>query len=299
MKLVITTSSGERTAWSPAPDETFSTKTRSTGPDSACQSGTLLTTPPSTRRRPPCTTIGKTPGQRGAREERGLQRSRREHDLLAGVEVGGDDPQRDLEIGERAGRGGVVDERGQAVVAEEVGAAAHDVPGPVDPPAGEDVVGLELLPHRRELGDAGEVGRVGDGGAVERAGRGPDHDVGHDAPFEQRPQHADLADALVAAAGQNERGARSRRLRRAVAPGDRRETGASFPSSVHRPVRGAACGGSSVDISRTTVPRSRRYRSRHRSSRPSKKPFDTVRHWKTGPAYTPPDPETTRQRKRA
>ena len=26
---------------------------------------------------------------------------------------------------------------------------------------------------------------------------------------------------------------------------------------------------------------------------------DTVRHCKRGPAYTPPDPETTRQRKRA
>ena len=33
------------------PAETFSTNTRSTGPESACHSGTLLTTPPSTRRR--------------------------------------------------------------------------------------------------------------------------------------------------------------------------------------------------------------------------------------------------------
>ena len=99
----------------------------------------------------------------------------------------------------------------EAVVAEEVGAAAHDVPGPVDAPAGEDVVGLELLPHRRQLGDAGEVGGVGDRGAVEGAGRGPDHDVGHDPPLEEGAQHADLADALVAAARQDERGARSRR----------------------------------------------------------------------------------------
>ena len=47
-----------------------------------------------------------------------------------------------------------MDQGGQALVAEQVGAAAHDVPGPVDAPAGEDVVGLELLPHRRELRDA-------------------------------------------------------------------------------------------------------------------------------------------------
>ena len=55
----------ERRAFGPirhAPDETFSTKTRSTGPASACESGTLSTTPPSTRRRPSWWTIGNTPG---------------------------------------------------------------------------------------------------------------------------------------------------------------------------------------------------------------------------------------------
>ena len=86
--------------------------------------------------------------------------------------------------------------------------AAHDVPRPVDLAAGEHVVAAQLLPHRRELRDAGEVRRVADGRAVERAGRGPDHDVGDDAALEQRAQHPDLAHALVAAARQHERGAR-------------------------------------------------------------------------------------------
>ena len=42
--------------------------------------------------------------QRGAGEQRLFQRTTRDHDLFAGVEVGGDDPERNLEVGERAGR---------------------------------------------------------------------------------------------------------------------------------------------------------------------------------------------------
>ena len=130
------------------------------------------------------------PRERGAREQRGLQRSAGEHDLLAGVEVGGDHPERDLEIGERPGRGGVVDQGREALVPEQVGAPPHHVPGPVDASAGEHVVGLELLPHRGELRDPGEVGCVGDRRAVERPGRGTDDDVGDDAALDERAQHA-------------------------------------------------------------------------------------------------------------
>src|SRR5262249_46869075 len=50
--------------------------------------------------------------------------------------------------------------------------------------------------------------RVTDRGAVERAGRAPDHDIGDDPAFEERTQHADLAHALVAATGEDERGPR-------------------------------------------------------------------------------------------
>ena len=103
----------------------------------------------------------------------------------------------------------MVDDRRESLVAEEVRAPAHDIPRAVDLAAGEHVVGAQLLPHRRELRDAGEVRGVTDRRAVERPGRGPDHDVGDDAPLEQGPEHPDLADTLVPAAGQDERRARS------------------------------------------------------------------------------------------
>ena len=214
MKLVITTSSGERSTRSAGAPDTFSTKTRSTGPESACHSGTLLTTPPSTRRRPSWCTIGNTPGSAALASSAGLSgpaASTTSSPVSRSVAM----TRSGISRSENE-RAGVVwwMTRLEALVPEQVRAAAHDVPRPVDLAAGEHVVGAELLPHRRELRDAGEVGRVSDGGAVERAGRGPDHDVGHDAALEQRPEHADLADALVAAAGQDERGARSRRARR-------------------------------------------------------------------------------------
>ena len=44
--------------------------------------------------------------------------------------------------------------------------------------------------------------------AVQRTGRGTDHDVGDDAPLEHRPQHPDLGHALVPATRQHERRAR-------------------------------------------------------------------------------------------
>ena len=291
MKLVITTSSGERTAWSPTLADTFSTKTRSTGPDKRVPERHVVHHASVDEPAPAVHHDGEDAGECRAREQRGLQRSACDDDLFAGVEVGRDHAQRDLEIGERASRRGVVDQRREAVVVEEMRAASHDVPRAMDAPAGKDVVGLELLPYRRELRDAREVGRVGDRRPVERAGRGPDDDVGHDAPFEERAQHPDLADALVATARQDERGTRSRRGGRGARPVTGRKRQASFPWSVHRPVRGVACGGSrrasthdGTQAGAATVPPA---------------PFDTVRHRKTAPAYTPPDPETTRQRKRA
>ena len=93
MKLVITTSSGERSMAGRRRSPTrSSTNTRSTGPESACHSGTLLTTPPSTRRRPSWCDDREHAGQRRAREQRRLQRAAREHDLFAGVEVGARSP---------------------------------------------------------------------------------------------------------------------------------------------------------------------------------------------------------------
>ena len=161
MKLVITTSSGERsTAWSTAPDDTFSTKTRSTGPDERVRQRHVVDDAAVDEAAAVVVHDREHARERGAREQRGLQRPAREHDLLAGVEVGGDHAQRDLEVGERTGRRAVVDERVEALAAEQVRAPAHDVPRPVDLAAGEHVVGCELLPHRGELRDAGEVRRV-------------------------------------------------------------------------------------------------------------------------------------------
>ena len=71
-----------------------STKTRSTGPASACQSGTLSTTPPSTRRRPSCSIGGNTPGSAALAEQRRLERAARRTRPLRPVEVGRDHPER-------------------------------------------------------------------------------------------------------------------------------------------------------------------------------------------------------------
>src|SRR6266511_3997588 len=56
------TSSGERRRRSTSAPVTLHTYTRSTGPDSACDSGTLLVTAPSTSSRPSCSMGGKSPG---------------------------------------------------------------------------------------------------------------------------------------------------------------------------------------------------------------------------------------------
>ena len=208
MKLVITTSSGERSSRSAAPADTLNTITRSTGPANACQSGTLLTTPPSTRRRPSCSTIGNTPGSAALASSAGLsgpRASTTSSPVSRSVAMTRSGTARSAKIAAGVAWSTSASRPGRF---EEVRSPAHDVPGPAEPAAREHVVAGQRGPDRVELRDAGEVGGVRDRRAVERAGRGPDHDVGHDAALEHGPQHPDLGDALVAAAGQDERRAR-------------------------------------------------------------------------------------------
>ena len=284
-KLVITTSSGERIGRSPTCPTTRSARRPGRpGPTSACQSGTLSTTPPSTSRRPSWCTIGNTPGSAALARSAGLSGprasttsspvSRSAAITRSGISRSAND----------AGRRAVVDQRREALAPEEVGAAAHDVPGPVDLPAGEHVVAAQLLPDRRELRDAGEVRGVGDGGAVERAGRGPDHHVGHDLALEQRAEHADLADALVAAA----RTARTRCAARVAAAAVARRPTAGRERRDVAPIlrfigRLAArpVGVVGRVVCSSTVPRS--------DDRPSvREAVATVRLRENAHAYTPP-----------
>ena len=208
MKLVITTSSGERSSRSAAPAETLNTITRSTGPANACHSGTLSTTPPSTNRRSSCSTIGNTPGSAALASSAGFERPTCEHDLFTRVEVGGDHAQGNREIGEAARGCGPVDQRVEPRRFEEVRLAAHEVPGPAQPAPGEHLGAREGGPDGIELRDTGEIRGVRHRRAVQRTGRGTDHDVGDDAPLEHRPQHPDLGHALIPATRQHERRAR-------------------------------------------------------------------------------------------
>ena len=159
--------------------------------------------------------------ERRAREQRRLQRTAAKHDFVAGVEIGRDDAERYREVGEAAGRRGPVDQRVQAGRFEQVGLPAHHVPRPAQAGAGEHVRRGQRRPHAVELRDAGEVRRVGDGRAVERTGRRPDHDVGFDAPLEHGAEHPDLGHTLVAPARQDERGARRAAVAIAALLGER------------------------------------------------------------------------------
>jgi len=76
-------------------------------------------------------------------------------------------------------------------------------------PPREDDGGREAHPHVGQPRDAGEVRGVAEGGAVQRPGRGPDDDVGHDAALDEAAQHPDLGDALVSATREDEGGSRA------------------------------------------------------------------------------------------
>ena len=97
---------------------------------------------------------------------------------------------------------------------EQVRAAAHDVPRPGDLPARETSVGAQRLPHGGELRDAGEVRRVTTAAPLSAPAEVPITTSGTMPRSSSAAQHADLADALVAATGEHERGARSSRARR-------------------------------------------------------------------------------------
>ena len=162
---------------------------------------------------------GKQRRQRRAGEQRRLDGAGREHDLLAGGQVGRHDTQGNLGLGERRGGVGPVEDREQALVREQVIVAAEHVPRPGELAALEHLARADRHPDVGEVLDAGD-GRVGrDDRPVQRPRGGADDHVGHDPPLDQCPQHADLADGLVAAAGEHERGARS--VGRPHAPGRR------------------------------------------------------------------------------
>ena len=104
VKLVITTSSGERSIRSDGPDRHVEhehpvdrarerVRQRDVVDDAAVDETAAVVVDDR-----------EHAGQRGAREQRGLERTAREHHLFAGVEVGRDHPERDLEVSERAGR---------------------------------------------------------------------------------------------------------------------------------------------------------------------------------------------------
>jgi len=61
-------------------------------------------------------------------------------------------------------------------------------------------------PQRFKLADRGEARKGGDDRCVHRPHRRPDDEVGADAGFEERPQHAHLVRAEVGAAAQHEGG---------------------------------------------------------------------------------------------
>ena len=109
----------------------------------------------------------------------------------------------------------------------------------------------------------------------------------------------DLAHALVAAAREHERGARSRRRR--GAPGDRRKRQLRPMPARERPVAMRPSRGI-IGRSRCVRPVGDRVRelapSCHVGAQRVAKPFATVRHCEKAHAYTPPDPDPAWSRSR-
>ena len=87
--------------------------------------------------------------ERGARQERGLERTGGEHHLFAGVEVARHDPQGHLQLGERLRGVALRDQRAQALVVEEMVVAGEQVPGTRQPAAREHLLAPRATPRSR------------------------------------------------------------------------------------------------------------------------------------------------------
>ena len=99
------------------------------------------------------------------------------------------------------------DHPAQALVREQVVVAAEEVPRPLERATGEDLVAVQAAPHAvRARSTFSSVGAVAIAAPLSAPAEVPTTTSGTMSALEQGAQHPDLADALVAAARQHERG---------------------------------------------------------------------------------------------
>ena len=121
------------------------------------------------------------------------------------LDAGGDALERDGELREVALRQGPFEEPSQRLDRVDAGPGAGQVAEPGDEGAAEDAALVDVGPHRPQVLDPGGPRVRRDRDAVDGADRGADDQVRHDRRLDERPQHADLGRAQLAAPAEHER----------------------------------------------------------------------------------------------
>ena len=148
------------------------------------------------RRRPGCGrrggSAGRCPGSAALASSAGSSGPRGEHDLVAGVEVGGDHPQRHRRAPRRSS--GVSPRRKSArrpSLEKRWSSRVRRFQARRQPPAGEDLVAAERLPGLLEpLDPARGSASAAITAPLNAPAERPDDDVGDDVALEERAQHA-------------------------------------------------------------------------------------------------------------